>query len=422
MIAPHLFHVIAGFILAALLVVTGFAFGPDAGTEEVEPISSGALAAYLFGAMMIVLSSYHADAAMIGFALLVAGVLCVAWRTPAAASALGAAWFVIVAVFAEWAVRGNSEWLVVPGGPMPGIGGPAPTDGSVSLHLVTAAIFAIGFGVTGFLAQGRFSAAAITVRWAAAAVFTPLALLVALYARIAHLDRSIPFAILAVLLAAAFGAATEMLTRREERPGQRMGVALFATGRLGALGLALTFSLEKGWLSIALALMSMGTAWISVRRPIPFMRTLAAILAAIVTARIAYEPRIAGDAIGTTPIFNWLLWGYGIPAASFWRAATSCAAMPTMRRSARWIRPRSCSRCCWRSWKSVMPSMAATSIVTIPASPRSRCRSAWRSPWRSAWSACASARAASFTISARCCSRRVQASPPCAACCCRNRR
>src|SRR5882724_11911841 len=282
MIAPHLFHVIAGFILAALLVVTGFAFGPDAGTEEVEPISSGALAAYLFGAMMIVLSSYHADAAMIGFALLVAGILCVAWRTPAAASALGAASIFIFAVFAEWAVRGNSEWLVVPGGPMPGIGGPAPTDGSVSLHLVTAAIFALGFGVTGFLAQGRFSAAAITVRWAAAAVFTPLALLVALYARIAHLDRSIPFAILAVLLAAAFGAATEMLTRREERPGQPIAVALFATGTLGALALALTFSLEKGWLSIALALMSMGTAWISVRRPILFMRTLAAILAGIV--------------------------------------------------------------------------------------------------------------------------------------------
>jgi len=37
-----------------------------------------------------------------------------------------------------------------------------------------------------------------------------------------------------------------------------------------------------------------------------------------VTLRVAYEPRIAGDAIGTTPIFNWLLWGYGIPALSFW--------------------------------------------------------------------------------------------------------
>src|SRR5262249_7439401 len=47
-------------------------------------------------------------------------------------------------------------------------------------------------------------------------------------------------------------------------------------------------------------------------------RSLAAVLAGIVVMRAAYEPRIAGDAIGTTPIFNWLLWGYGIPAASFW--------------------------------------------------------------------------------------------------------
>jgi uncharacterized membrane protein len=318
MIAPHLFHVIAGFVLAALLVVTGFAFGPSAGEERVELISSGALAAYLLGAALIVLFGHHADSAMIMFALLVAGAVFVAWRAPAAAGVLGAASLLIFAVFVEWVVRANPDWLVVPGGTLPGIGGPAATDGSVSLHLVTAAIFAVGFGVTGFLAQGRFSAANITVRWAAAGVFTPLALLVALYARIAHLDRSIPFAILAVLLAAAFAAATEMLTRRDERPGLQIAIALFATGTLGALALALTFSLEKGWLSIALALMSMGTAWISVQRPIPFMRTLAAILAGIVTARIAYEPRIAGDAIGTTPIFNWLLWGYGIPAASFW--------------------------------------------------------------------------------------------------------
>jgi uncharacterized membrane protein len=62
----------------------------------------------------------------------------------------------------------------------------------------------------------------------------------------------------------------------------------------------------------------MGTAWISMQRPIPFLRSLAAILAGIVVLRIGYEPRIAGDDVGTTPIFNWLLLGYGIPAASFW--------------------------------------------------------------------------------------------------------
>jgi uncharacterized membrane protein len=317
MIGPHLFHVIAGFVLATLLVVSGFAFGPSAGEEQVELISSGALAAYLLGAIMIVLAGHHADSTMVAFGLLVAGTLFVAWRAPSAAGALGAAAIFIFAIFVEWVVRANPDMLVLPGGAMPGIG-PAATDGSVSLHLVTAAIFAVGFGVTGFLAQGRFNAARITVRWAAAGVFTPLALLVALYARIAHLDRSIPFAIIAVLLAAAFGAATETLTRRDERPALSIAIALFATGTIGALALALTFSLEKGWLSIALALMSMGTAWISVQRPIPFMRTLAAILAGIVTFRIAYEPRIAGDAIGTTPIFNWLLWGYGIPALSFW--------------------------------------------------------------------------------------------------------
>jgi uncharacterized membrane protein len=320
MVAPHAFHVIAGFILSALLVVCGFMFGPPADEGRIEPISSGSLAAYLLGATMIVLMSFHADAAIIAFAALVAGTLLVAWRAAAATGAIGAAALLVFVVFAEWAVRGNPDMLVLPGGPLPGIG-PSATDGSVSLHLMTAAIFAVGFGAAGFLAQGRSASAIVPVVWSAAAVFTPLALLIALYARIAHLDRSIPFAILAVVLAAAYGIATEILTKRDNRPGLPISIALFATGALGALALALTFALEKGWLTVALALMSLGTAWISMQRPIPFLRSLAAILAGIVVLRIGYEPRIVGDAVGTTPIFNWLLWGYGIPAASFWIAS-----------------------------------------------------------------------------------------------------
>jgi uncharacterized membrane protein len=317
MVGPHAFHVLAGFILAALLVVCGFMFGPPADEDQVEPISSGSLAAYLLGATLIVLNSFHTDIAMIVFGLLVAGSLFVAWRSDAAAGAVGAAAALVFVVFAEWAVRANPDMLVLPGGPLQGIG-PSATDGSVSLHLISAAIFAVGFGAAGFLAQGRFAGPVIPVIWSAAAVFTPLALLVALYARIAHLDRSIPFAILAVILAVAYAAATEILSKRDDRPGLQASIALFATGSLAALALALTFALEKGWLTIALALMSAGTAWISTQRPIPFLRALAAILAGIVVLRIGYEPRIVGQAVGTTPIFNWLLWGYGIPAASFW--------------------------------------------------------------------------------------------------------
>ena len=82
-----------------------------------------------------------------------------------------------------------------------------------------------------------------------------------------------------------FAYATELLSKREPQPGaQAIAAALFATGTLGALALAFTFALDKGWLTIALALMSLGTAWISLQRPVPLLRWLAAILAAIVIA------------------------------------------------------------------------------------------------------------------------------------------
>src|SRR6202048_2186667 len=126
MVAPHAFHVISGFILAALLVVCGFLFGPPADDGQIEPISSGSLAAYLAGATLIVLNSGHADTAIIVFALLVAGTLFVAWRADAAAGAIAAASLLVFVVFAEWAVRGNPDMLVLPGGPLPGIG-PAAT-------------------------------------------------------------------------------------------------------------------------------------------------------------------------------------------------------------------------------------------------------------------------------------------------------
>lgn len=307
----------SGFVFTTLLVVCGFLFGPPAEDDRLEPVSSGSLAAYLFGAVLIVLASFHAEAAIVVFAILTAATLLVAWRAPAATGAIALAAAFVGLVFFEWAVRANPDMLVLPGGPLPGIG-PSPTDSSISLHLVVAALFAIGFGGAGFFAQGRSSNALVPVIWSAAGVFTPLALLIALYARIAHLDQSIPFAILAVLLAASFAAATEILTRREARPGLAASTALFATGTLAALALALTFALDKGWLTIALALTSTGAAWVSTQRPIPFLRVLSSILAGIVVLRIGYEPRIVGNAVGTTPIFNWLLWGYGIPALSFW--------------------------------------------------------------------------------------------------------
>src|SRR5207247_10199968 len=78
-----------------------------------------------------------------------------------------------------------------------------------------------------------------------------------------------------------------------------------------------TMALEKGWLTVALALMVAGIAWVADKRPLPALRLLAAAVAVLVMARIAWEPRIVGTALGTTPIFNWLLYGYGLCAAAF---------------------------------------------------------------------------------------------------------
>src|SRR5262249_17445227 len=157
-----------------------------------------------------------------------------------------------------------------------------------------------------FLAQGRSRTAAVPILWSAASVATPLLMLIALYWRIAGFERSIPFAGLALLLAALNGFAAETLGKRPPQPGQAASGALYAVGTVAALALALTFALEKGWLTVALALTVPGIAWVAEKRPFPALRWLAAAMVVVVVARIGWEPRIVGSDVGTTPIFNWI--------------------------------------------------------------------------------------------------------------------
>ena len=71
--------------------------------------------------------------------------------------------------------------------------------------------------------------------------------------------------------------ALETLDKRAPRPGIPAASAVFATGAVAALALALTFALERGWLTVALALMVPGIAWVSDQRPLPALRVLAAV-------------------------------------------------------------------------------------------------------------------------------------------------
>jgi uncharacterized membrane protein len=318
-LAAHVFHVVAGFALAAVLIVSGLFYGPPAAPGRVDPVSSGALAAFLTAAAIVVLASRHDPLALAALVVLIVASCAIAWRAEAATAAMPAAALLTALVFAQWAVNTDILHLIAPGGPAAGVVR-EPAQAEFGWHLVVGSGLALLFTLSGFFAQGRSDMALAPMLWSASAAFAPLAILAALYYRIAAFDRSIPFATLALLLAAAAAYATEALNRRPPRPGLAASGAIFACGSVAALALALTMALEKGWLTIGLALMAPGIAWVSQKRPLPALRWLAAAIAALVLVRIGHEPRIVGSEIGTTPIFNWLLYGYGIPAASFWLA------------------------------------------------------------------------------------------------------
>jgi uncharacterized membrane protein len=316
-LGAHVFNVLTGFALAATFLVCGLVYGPPAAPGKIDRLTTLALSAYLLVGALLVLVSRHNAVALSAFVLLTASTVAIAWRTEAATGAVPVAATLAMAVMAHWAVPENISRLVMPSGPTaPAI--PEPEHFGYGSHLLIAAGWAGMFGLAGFLAQGRSTRALVPMLWAASGVFAPLAMLIALYYRVAGLDRSLPFAGLALLLAAIYSVATEELARRPPQPGLTASSAIFATGALAALSLTLTFALEKGWLTVGLALLSPAAAWVAERRPLPWLRWLAAIMVGVVVARIAYEPRIVGTDLGTTPIFNWLLYGYGLPALSFW--------------------------------------------------------------------------------------------------------
>src|SRR5262249_54656588 len=151
----------------------------------------------------------------------------IAWHAAAATAAVPVTALFAAVMMAHWAVHMRPDLLLAPSGPTaPAIPEPAASF-DYGWPFALAALWAARLGGGGFLAQGRSSRALIPMLWAATAAVLPLALLVALYYRIAALDRSLPFAGLALLLAALYGVATEALARREQRPGIMEASAMF---------------------------------------------------------------------------------------------------------------------------------------------------------------------------------------------------
>ena len=254
----------------------------------------------------------HFDLAWVIWAAVPVAILTACGRAfPAATGALAAAGLFVCAVMVIW----------------PGAEGTAFEAGFFVVReqgrfIAFSSLAAAGVALvsaSGLLARQPVQGG-ISLLQAGAATVTPLAGLALAWLRLRHgFDAGI-FAVLAGGLGVAFVAAANVLKSRVGAAAH-LGLGVFAAAAIAALSLALVFELDRGLLTVALALAAAGTALVAARLNIPALRWCVAGLGLVVAARFAWEPRIVGADLGTVPVFNWLLYGYGVPALSFALAA-----------------------------------------------------------------------------------------------------
>jgi uncharacterized membrane protein len=318
----------AHLVVETALVIVAFALAPHratpAGEQQTDAVGAlamlgcAALAAMTLGATAFQSGS---GAGWILAAALVAGMLgLTGTRVPAVAAASAAAGLVILAALKTWGAHGappiDPDNLLALW--------PAPDGKRLFVGFGLAASLALAaLSFWRLLAPAPLSPAKAAV-YAGAGVLTPLGALGVLYLRLAHFEASAPLAATAAAIAAAMAVGAAVFRQRAATsapPAIILGLGALAAGAIAALSLGLVFALSEGTLTVALALAAFGSALVGERLGIPALRWCVAALGIAVAGRFVYEPRIVGDALGKTIIFNWLLFGYGVPALAFGLAA-----------------------------------------------------------------------------------------------------
>lgn len=191
----------------------------------------------------------------------------------------------------------------------------------------------IGLGLVfvgaGFWAARRFAAVA-RIRaacWAAWGIAAPLVIMLALWLTYGNLDRDLAYAAVAALLVVVFAAGGEWIARAEEPPLKGGMAVSFALGGAAIAGLLmLHMAFDSGWTTILLGAAAIVPALATRWRSYPVLGWIAVGAVIAVLGRVAFDPTIVGaEFLSRTPMFNWLLPGYGVPALAFGFAAWQLA-------------------------------------------------------------------------------------------------
>ncbi len=176
--------------------------------------------------------------------------------------------------------------------------------------------FATLFGLGGFAILWRARRPSV---WASVAAGVPVLLLAVAYWRIEDFGVAFNWAGVAAVLAGVNVYAAGRLRNRED-DGFTVGVGFFAAAAVAALSLGATMTLRDAWLTVALSLQLPALAWIGMRLGIRALRPLALLVAGVVLVRLIVNPQLLEYHVASTPVLNWILYGYGIPAAAFFTA------------------------------------------------------------------------------------------------------
>ena len=322
---PSLVQALAGIVTAALFVVPGIRFA-EPRERGGDAVATAILAAFALLGMLAVAESHREMAAVALYLLLAAGIMGLAWRAPSVTVAVPVTGLFALLILIGWAVGMKPSNLVDPLGVAPEF--PGSLSRLAWSGLAFALLFGIGPAVLGVWRRQREAWVVLTL--AATSVVMPLGILAIVYGKVEGFVVSPRFAALAMVLAASFGAATEAAHRLRSghRPGLASASAVYAIGALAALSFALTMLLERAWLTLALAVMVAGIAWVYTFRPLPQLRWVAALAGLGVMARVLWDPAINGADVGEAILLNWLLPGYGLPAL----AAAAASVMLRRRR------------------------------------------------------------------------------------------
>ncbi|HJP21710.1 MAG TPA: DUF2339 domain-containing protein, partial [Alphaproteobacteria bacterium] len=272
-------------------------------------------------ALGLVWTDGFGTASVIGAGLVFAALMAVARREPMLEPAALAAALVALVLLATWHLAASVEAreALVLGGIFSGYQPWSPIVPEALWPFATAATaFALLFGVAAYVALWGASRPGL---WATLGTATPVLVLVISYLRITGYQISLPWATISLALAGAALAAAAGISRRRHRGTMDAALGAYAAATVAAISLAFAMTLEEAWLTVAIALLLPAIAWIDNRLQVAGLRRVALLLVGLVMARLALNPWQLDYPLSPTPVFNWLLYGYGIPAVAFYLAS-----------------------------------------------------------------------------------------------------